>query len=708
MKTIPSITVSTLVLFQSVLGQDFNSVAGGPIAGWFWGIQDWLLEEKEPSVDYGIIGVTGRLSTQGYPLYQQGDPKSRLLVAVDLIRSQVHVDFYHMQDDPKVKERMEAWREKFGNEEDLLSFVRKQFPQDFRNPYLLHLVESGRKFEKDLAERWGYFESIKKSHYKGVIDNRIKETVEGTRRRMQDIEIGVEIMDRRLDLIEPADDVVATIRKQVADLRDSMKDKREILAGFEEKITEAELVVVEQFLDQYEKVAAKRDGPSPADNVRLQIGRRLRPKFHATRVKAVHARLDALDKVWADKKATNTLDRFEAYLKRLEDSVREGKMDRARLERQIGQSHLDRQFEALPPNAFPDRQKALRERDAALRTSLKTENASSKTERSAPQAEDSGTPEWFVSEWNLSELERKRSTLYGITSQLSRGPRREGADPEIFQWVDRMDAAGAKLLDAAKLEPGAWQQRTGADLAELTRRVAHIHQWKEGVDALRKNDRKGADGKFANSYKREEPQSVSPVEMVREKFREAIDKETASRLAELTKMAEQHDPQTLKAALAIHKMCGQNTFLNRLFEPAQLTLLAMNHQSELLADPRLNSDDPVEKLEGTEAVRLRRESFDRLLSGNDTTYLTETLLKDIDLTPAISRIRCNAYFATRALSLMTLSDSVPPDRYDAVCTCLADKMFAILVETKGHFTMGLVDARYREVLGECQRSVGKP
>ena len=590
-----SMTVLVAAL-PAASGQSFEDLIGEGLYPQFWGIHDWIYKQDSRKEYQGTIGLTNRLSGQMYDRFNE-DPKVRLAVASDLITSQCHTKFYQIEDDPKVVELMRQWREKYGPEHELIASVRNEFPADFRNPYLLQLVNIGREYDKKMSEIWKYFDTP------GAKD------IEGMRRHMQEIEIGAEIMEARLQLIEPADDVVAAVRRQIADLRATIREKRGILAEHEAKIIEDQLTRIEPFLDQYEKKAAQTDGAMPTDRVMLSLAMRLEPKFHAERVKAAQARVAAMEKVWEERRHIRTLDRLEEQLKQLEEATKDGKTDRARLVRLIERSKhmMDRQLEALPADVFPERQKSLRERAEALKTP---------SQEAMPSA-----------------------TVTGVAAEKE-----------------------APAEKPPENTPAAEPMPTGNAVVELQR--------------------------------------LKSEALVRE--------ETAMRLRKLEAKIDQYDDATKNAVMAIYKICSENGFLSRVFEPAELTVLALNHHMELLKDPRLESDDAVEKLEGTEAVRLRKEGFKEVASGGKTDYLMFTLLEDIDLTSAFSRVRCDAYFKNRALKLATMWNDVSPDQYESICNCVADKMFPILVETKGNFKMKMVDHRFLKELTQCRQIHSKP
>ena len=488
MKLILIPVLAFVAALPTASGQSFEDLIGERPYPQFWGIQDWIYKQKARKEYQGTIGLTNQLSTQLLQRFNE-DPKVRLAVASDLITSQCHARFYQIEDDPEVVELMAGWREKFGPEKELIASVRNNFPEDFRNPYLLQLVNLGREYGKELEEIWKYFDLPRRD-------------IEGMRRRMQNIEIGVEIMEARLQLIEPADDVVASIRKQIADLRSALGEKRKTLDVHEAKMVENNLARLEPFLDTYEKKVAQTDGPMPTDQVELSLAMRLEPKFHTERVKAVQARVAAIEQVWEERRHILVLNSFENQLKQLEEAAKDEKSDRARLARMIDRCKrdMDRHLDTLPPDLFLDRRKALREGFDVLLASAQVAKPS---------------------------------------------PAGNGATTE-------------KETPAEK-PPAPEPMPTGNAVVEL--------------------------------------EQMKSEALVRE--------ETAMRLRKLEAKIDQYDEATKNAVMAIYKVCSENGFLSRVFEPAELTVLALNHHMELLKDPRLESEDAVEKLEGTEAVRLR-------------------------------------------------------------------------------------------------------
>jgi len=270
------------------------------------------------------------------------------------------------------------------------------------------------------------------------------------------------------------------------------------------------------------------------------------------------------------------------------------------------------------------------------------------------------------------------------------------------RWIGTMLATARQAREAVATQVDPSDARRERELAQLDAHVAAYQSWQDAIplllafapaDQVHLAPAPKYEIILAPSGETMGVLAASPPPAAEENTEEVLKKRFEA-------LVEKHERTPKVFITAIYQDVSRGDTLS-MYDPIDCTAAVIEVHETNLNDPRLGSDDPLEKLEGRNAVR----EYEKLASTVDHGYLAK-VMNEANYQDALVESRVYDYCRKRIVAAM--GNTLPKTRIDELSSCVSKKMYQQLNTVQGNINTMFIDKWFNRFLNECQHGDGDP
>lgn len=164
------------------------------------------------------------------------------------------------------------------------------------------------------------------------------------------------------------------------------------------------------------------------------------------------------------------------------------------------------------------------------------------------------------------------------------------------------------------------------------------------------------------------------------------------------------DETQLKIVHLTHGLVKRNMTYSSFYKPRRVWLATVDYfDSAVRGDPKLSSDDPIEKLQAQKDLA----AFEKRIMKNDGQLVSAKLLAKADLSDAISEPRARFFAMQKTLKLVS-SSRLERDQLATLCEKVGDDLYAYLQKAKrGQVSMFSIDKLITDAIIKHRKALRK-